>query len=277
MYKTVAPGAVGHGLTFKDAAEGAAKAGFEGYWFGPEDDWNVPAGETKELLQKTYLKAAGFGLPVQFRQDAAAFEADLANLGKYAQYAVEIGALRCATWILPRSDTLTFNENYELHRSRLKKVCEIFNEYGITLGLEFVGPLTARQGAKYTFIHNLDQMLSLCADIGTGNCGLLLDIWHWDLAGQTFTDFEKFGNDQVALVHINDAPAGIPPDEQADTARRLPGETGVLRIAEFFGGLKKIGYDGPVLAEPFVPALAEMSYDNALKTVMDSFNRVWPE
>ena len=277
MYKTVSPGAMGHGMSFRDAAEAAAKAGYEGYWFHIEGDSALPLNETKELLANTGLKAAGFNLPIEFRRDAATFEADLAKLESYVRYAAEIGAKRCITWVLPSSDTYTYAENFELHRSRLKKACEVLKTYGMVFGMEFIGPPKSRRGVKHEFIHNLDQMLKLCDAIGTGNAGLLLDVWHWDLAGQTKADFGKLTADQVALVHINDAPAGVPVEEQEDSIRKLPGETGVLRMAEFFDGLLTMGYDGPVLAEPFEVKLKEMTYEQALETVMDSINRVWPK
>jgi sugar phosphate isomerase/epimerase len=277
MYKTVSPGAIGHGKSFKDAAEACAKAGFKGYWFEMWSDAALPAGETRALLAKTGLRAAGFGLPVDFRGEKAEFEADLAKLETHARYAESIGATRCATWILPYSNTLPYAENFILHRDRLRACCEVLKAHGITLGLEFISPPKLRKGVKHEFAHNLDQMLELCAAIGTGNAGLLLDVWHWDMAGLPRADFSKFTGKQVALVHINDAPEGIPVSEQEDLARRLPGETGVLRIAEFFDGLKSIGYDGPVLAEPFTPRLKEMPFEKALETVMESINKVWPK
>ena len=276
MYKALAPGCIGHGLTFKEAAKAGAAAGFEGYWFSLEADAKTDIGETKELLAETGLRAAGFNLPVEFRTDVATFEDGLKTLGGYAKYAADIGAKRCITWIMPFSETHTFDENFELHRSRLKKCCEIFQDYGILFGLEFVGPPKMRRGKKYDFVYNLDGMLELCNAIGTKNCGLLLDVFHWDMAGQTRADFSKITNEQVALVHINDVPAGVPVLEQEDGDRRLPGETGVLKIADFFDGLKSIRYDGPVLAEPFVKKLSEISYEQALKVVIDSINKVWP-
>jgi sugar phosphate isomerase/epimerase len=277
MYKTISPGMVGHSMCFTDAAESCSKAGFEGYWFSTEGDFDIPAGKTKELLAKTGLRAAGFGLPVEFRKETAVFESDYSKLENHVKYAAEIGAKRCVTWIMPFSDTLTYKENYELHSSRLKQCCEVLKEYDVVFGIEFVGPPKLRRGAKYEFIHNLDQALELCNDIGTGNCGLLMDVFHWDLAGQTKEDFKKITADQIALVHINDAPAGIPVEEQEDLVRKLPGETGVLRIADFFEGLKSVGYDGPVLAEPFEPKLAQMPYEKAFEVVIDSINRVWPK
>ena len=275
MYKTVSPIHIGHMTAFKDAAEVAAKVGFEGFWFHPWD-MEISVSETKELLAKTGLRAAGFGLPVAYWADQTAFDADFSKLEGYVRYAVDIGAeRRCAIHVYPSSDTYTWQENYEFHRTRLKKCSEVLKEYGIILGLEFVSTPSMRRGVKYEFIHNLEQMLELCEDIGTGNCGLLLDVWHWDMGGYTKADFKKFSGDQVALVHIDDAPEGIPIEEQIDNQRKLPGETGVLKIAEFFDGLKSIGYDGPVLAEPFEPKLSEMSYEKAFEIVMDSFNKVW--
>ena len=277
MYKTIAPGAIGHGMTFKDAAETAANRGFEGYWFEIGQDAALPVEATKALLAKTGLRAAGFNLPVNFRGELSAFEEDFCKLKIYARYAAEIGATRCATWISPCSDTYSFEQNYALHRDRLRRCCEVLGDFGITLGLEFISPPKIRKDAKHVFLHSLEPMLKLCADMNVDNAGLLLDAWHWDMAKLTRADFAKFTGKQVALVHINDAPAYIPWEEQEDLMRRLPGETGVLRIAEFFDGLKSIGYDGPVMVEPFVPILAKMPFDKACETVMASINKVWPK
>lgn len=151
-------------------------------------------------------------------------------------------------------------------------------KYDISLGLEFLGPPKLRAGKKYEFIHTLDQMLELCRAIGTGNMGILMDVWHWDMAGQTFEDFAKFPDESwVVCAHIMDAPAGIPREEQEDVVRALPGSTGVLRIGEFFEGLKNMGYTGPVLAEPFVKELGEMEFEKAVAVVSEAIDKVWPK
>ena len=278
MYKTLAPGCIGHGKTFKEAAIPAAKHGFEGYWFDIVSDSRVDLSETRELLEQSKLRASGFSLPVEFRTDEETYRQDMEKLPSFAKYAAEIGANRCITWIMPGSETYDYAENFEQHRSRLKPAAEIFKDHGILFGLEFIGSPDLINSAKFKFIHDLDRMLELCDVIGTGNCGILVDIWHWDMAGQTRDDFKKFTNpDQIVLVHINDAPAGIPVGQQRDGLRKLPGETGVLRIAEFFDGLKSAGYTGPVMPEPFEKKLAEMSFEEALETTMTSINKVWPE
>jgi len=67
----------------------------------------------------------------------------------------------------------------------------------------------------------------------------------------------------VVYVHVNDAPTGIPVDEQIDHTRGMPGETGVIDIAGFLEALKSIGYSGPVVPEPFKKELADLPDDAA--------------
>ena len=276
MYKTISPSDIGHGKSLKDAAEAVSKVGFEGYWLNISEDSKIPVEETNEILKKYNLKAAGFTLPVEFRRDKETFERGLNLLEERAKYAQKIGVRRCVTWILPTHDSLDYNENFELHRTRLTQCCEILKEYNILFGMEFVGTPSIRKDAKHIFIYDLDKMFNLCDAIGTGNVGILMDIWHWDLSGHTTKDFAKFTNpDQVVLVHINDAPLGTNADEQIDSIRKLPGETGVLNIKDFFNGLKSINYKGPVLAEPFEKSLHEMSFESAIKKTIDAINKVW--
>ena len=52
---------------------------------------------------------------------------------------------------------------------------------------------------------------------------------------------------------LNDAPAGIPIDEQKDNTRDLPCATGVIDLKAFLGALVKIGYDGPRAPSPSKP------------------------
>ena len=277
MYKALAPGCIGHGKSFKESAAAAAKAGYEGYWFDIFGDFKIPAEETLELLNKHNLRAAGFSFPVEYRKDRETFDEGMKNFAGQCDYAAKIGANRSATWILPMHPTLDYKENFELHANRLREACVVMKEYGIIFGMEFVGTPKIRKNAKHVFIYNLDQMLELCDVIGTGNAGLLLDSWHWDMAGQVKDDFAKIKSPgQIALAHINDAPEGVPADEHEDSVRGLPGSTGVLRIAEFFDGLKSVGYEGPVLCEPFVKCLSEMPFEQALETVMASMKKVWP-
>lgn len=278
MYKALSPGHIGHSVRFAEVAPVVAKAGYEGYWFNLGND--APAGveKTRELLNTHNLKPAGFDLPLDFRGSEEAYEAELAKLPKALDFAKDVGLTRCATWIFPASNDLSYDENFELHRRRLTPAAKLLEQRGMTFGLEFVGPKSLRTPMKHPFIHTLQGMLSLCDAIGTGNMGILMDVYHWDTAGQSFDDFDLFTDEkQIVIAHINDAHEGIAYDELPDTDRRLPGATGVLNIASFFEGLKKVGYTGPVVVEPFEDFLKELPFDEAIRVVMESIDRVWPK
>jgi sugar phosphate isomerase/epimerase len=74
-------------------------------------------------------------------------------------------------------------------------------------------------------------------------------------------------------VDLNDAPAGIPREQQIDGQRELPAATGVIPVASFLGALRKVGYDGPVRAEPFNKALNAMDNDAACAATISALRK----
>jgi sugar phosphate isomerase/epimerase len=271
MFKNLSPGAVGLGGPPAEIMPLAKSVGFEGMdpALGglPED--------IKRLFDEHGMQMGCMGYPVEFRAEEEKYEQGMTGLEAMAKNAAAVGCTRCATWLRPASDTLTYEENFKLHADRLRPGAEVLREYGIRFGLEFVAPKTSRTGAKYEFIHTLDQVLDLCEAIGTGNMGVLLDAWHWYTAHGTLEDLKKLDNELVVQVHINDAPAGIEIDEQLDNIRALPGETGVIDTAGFLAHLRGIGYDGPVTPEPFCKALSEMPREEAAKTIGAAMDKIW--
>ncbi|HVR34536.1 MAG TPA: TIM barrel protein, partial [Methylomirabilota bacterium] len=111
--------------------------------------------------------------------------------------------------------------------------------------------------------------------IGTGNVGLVLDSWHWWTAGDTADQILELKNEDVVSVDLNDAPAGVPKEEQIDGQRELPGATGVIDVAPFLKALEEIGYDGPVRAEPFNRALNELDNDAACEATIEAMRKTF--
>jgi sugar phosphate isomerase/epimerase len=279
MYKGFASGMLGFGgRKIEDDIPLAVKYGYEGILIDITEESKKDAGKFVELLAKNNLKNGGFGLPVDFRQSADKFEDDMKKLPALCEFARKTGANRCNTWILPYSDTLDYKANFELHKTRLGRAAKVLEDCGIRFGLEFVGPPDSRKGKKYEFIHNLDSLIELIQAIGASNLGYLLDVYHWDLAGQAYKDFKKIpGNEWVVVAHINDAVAGVPVDELKDQSRELPGATGVLKIADFMKGLQDLKYDGPVCVEPFYAPFKTMAFEDALKMATSAMDKVWPK
>ncbi|MEN6305652.1 MAG: sugar phosphate isomerase/epimerase family protein, partial [Armatimonadia bacterium] len=211
----------------------------------------------KALFADNGLKMGSIGFPVRWMGSADDWNADLLNLPKYCEAASQIGATRAATWVPSWNDERDWDENCAFHRNRLGPVAEVMGAYGVRMGLEFLGPKTLRAGKKFEFIHTMEQMLELCSCLGQ-NAGLLLDAWHWYTSGGTLAQLKKLTNENVVYVHINDAPPDIALDDQVDSVRALPGETGVINLTGFLQVLRDIGYDGPVTPEPFSARLNAM-------------------
>jgi sugar phosphate isomerase/epimerase len=273
MFRCLNPGAIGVSLPWDQCLPLAKKHGFEGIDVNP--DPAVPAAKITDALARHGLKVGGTGLPVNLHGDDKAYDASIAALEPKAARAAEIGVTRFATWILPFSDTRPFKENFAWHVQRLGRAARVLAGHKCRLGLEFIGPKTCRVGHKYPFVRTMEQMLELAEAVGP-NVGLLLDAWHWYTSLGTVEDILALRPEQVVYVHINDAPAGIPVDAQKDNVRRLPGETGVVDLKGFLGALDKIGYDGPVVPEPFVKELASLPGEESIRRVGEALRRIWP-
>ncbi len=276
MFKNLSPGAIGYGKPFFEALAPARAAGFEGIDVDARQLLD-PAFRDKvvEALERADMVLGGWGLPAPFFDEQAAYEEALERLLPVTAAAASIAYTRAATWIPSWSDERPYAENAAFLMKRVRPAAEILADNGCWLGLEFLGPKTSRAGHKYEFIHTMEQMLELCDAVGTGNVGLLLDAWHWYTSGGTVEQLETLRDEQVVYVHINDAPAGIPIEEQVDNVRRLPGETGVIDLVGFLRALEKIGYTGPVAPEPFSKELQALPEEERLTTAGAALLKVW--
>ena len=140
----------------------------------------------------------------------------------------------------------------------------MLGDHGVRLGLEYVGPKTSWTTTRHPFIHTMAEMRELIAAIDLPNVGLVLDSWHWYTAHETRADLLTLKGSDVICCDLNDAPAGIPIDEQQDLVRDLPCATGVIDLKTFLSALAEIGYDGPVRAEPFKASLRQMPAQDAV-------------
>lgn len=277
MYKTFAGGPIGVKAGFEEAVELAAHFGFEGVSLdvgyaaenGPET--------VVQMLEERNLKPGGWGLPVRLLASEDDFAAQLEKLGELAGVCSRAGDLRCSTWLPPTSDQMPYEEMFSFLRDRIAAAGEILKQNDVRLGLEFIGPATSRAGKQYEFIYTMEGMLELCRAAGTGNIGLLLDCWHLYTSGGSMDDVLKLTDHDVVTVHINDAPKGIPVEQQVDNVRALPGETGVMDVRRFLQCLQEIGYAGPVIAEPFSDRVQQMETQEAIRATKDAIDSVWPE
>jgi sugar phosphate isomerase/epimerase len=260
-------GSIGVKATQPEALDYAIKFGFDAVT--PDAGWLAAQseGDRQKFLEK--MKSAGVrwgaaGLPVEFRRTDEDFRKSMQDLPGRCRTWKEAGVTRVSTWLNPTSDSLTYLENFRIHVARLREIGKVLNDAGIRLGLEFVGPKTSWASRRFPFVHTMKEMRELIAEVGLPNLGLLMDSWHWFNSGETAADIARLANKDVVSVDLNDAPAGIPLDQQKDGSRELPCATGVIPTADFLKALQSIGCDAPARCEPFNAPLRAMPPEQAL-------------
>jgi sugar phosphate isomerase/epimerase len=278
MYSSLMAGAIGiKGLTLQETIDLAAATGFDGVWFDIReakalaDEHGVDY--VKDLFASKGVRPGGWGAPVRWQDDANR-DADLKALKPLAELGVALGNPYTTTGIMPANNDRAFDEQYAWVLERLTPFAQTLNESGIRLGIEFITPKTIRDRFTYEFIYTMPEMLRLGRDTGVGNVGVLFDVWHHYCAHGTLEDLNHITKDDVQVVHVNDAPAGIPIDEQIDNQRLLPMESGVIEAPAMIAKLAALGFDGPVIAEPFNDRLNAIAANDPVAAATETIQSI---
>lgn len=270
------PGAIGVTVSQMDAIRLAANFGFESV--EPYPTYLVRQGaygmrQVLDALERRGLVWGAAGLPIDFRREEAVFQEGMSAFPDVCAALKRAGVTRVGTWIMPNHAELTYEANFELHRKRLAEIATVLERHGLRLGLEYVGPRTLWSANRHEFVHTMAQAKELIAAIGRPNVGFVLDSFHWYTAGETVADLLSLKNEDVVACDLNDARRGLGRDEQIDNRRELPAATGVIDLRSFVRALARIGYDGPVRAEPFNQALREMERHAAVAATSQALHR----
>jgi sugar phosphate isomerase/epimerase len=269
-------GAIGLASDPRKEIEWVGQHGFEAIAPAAEFLGKLSDAALQDYLGQMQARKLGWGaagLPVEFRGDESTFERGLQSLPAFARSLARARATRVATWLSPSSRSLTYVANFRQHARRLREVARVLGDHGVRLGLEYVGPKTAWTASRFPFIHTMAEMKDLIAEINRDNVGFLLDSWHWYTAHETEADLLSLKATDVVLCHLNDAPKDTPVDQQVDNRRELPCATGVIDVKAFLGAMIQLGYDGPVVCEPFRPELRSLPVDQALATVASAVKK----
>ena len=282
MYSSLMTGAIGiKDFSLEESIALAADTGFAGVWFDIRsakaiaDEQGVE--HLKELFSARGVRPGGWGATVRWQDDAQR-DADLEALKPLAELGVELGNPYTTTGIMPGHNERPYEEQYAYILERLRPFAETLKASGVRLGIEFIAPKTIRNRFTHEFIYRMHDMLQLGRDVGTGNVGVLFDVWHHYTAHGTVADLDMITRDDVQVVHVNDAPAGIEIDEQIDSARLLPMESGVIEAPAMIAKLDQLGFNGPVIAEPFndrLNTLAESDPVAAAQETSDSIRKLF--
>jgi len=252
---------------FRESVRIARQAGYDAIEVPMEVVVEMGAARAGEVLDEAGLLPAVWQVHDAWRLKEDVYLEYLGRLPALAHAAVTLGGPIGFLWMPLYSDERDYEENFAWHAERIRPVAEALKEQGIKLAIEWQGTPSLMRGHKYEFIHDLAGTLDLIGAIGVDNVGILLDTWHWWLGGDTVADLDRLFPGDVLYVHIADAPAGIPKEEQADLVRAVPGQTGIIDLVGCLKRLKELGFTGPV--EPSTPgcaALSGMSLEDAART-----------
>jgi len=272
----LSPGLIGVRANLSESIDLAVQFGFEAIEPVAGELGSMSGDAVKQLGDRMAARNLVWGatsIDSPFGRSDGDFKGLLDKLPEMAAVLQRAGARRVGTWITPGDRQLTYLENFRRHVRRVQEIARILGDRGLSFGLEYVGPRTSWSRSRFPFIHTLREMRELIAETRCSNVGLLLDSWHWYTAGETPADLKALGNADIVAVHLNDAPSGIPTDQQVDNRRTLPAATGVIDIGAFLGALLAVGYDGPVAAEPFDASLRDLPRDQAVGRTSEAIKK----
>lgn len=272
--------ALGIHTTERQAIDWAHQFGFnvveaDGAWLA-----GIDRAECSELID--HMKSLNVGwsnavVPVEYRRDDAAFSEGMKALPHFAESLRRAGVPAVITWIMPSSPDRPYLANFHLHAERMRAIATVLADNDLRLGIEYIAPRTLLLMGKYPFIHTMAEMKELIAAIGRPNVGLIVDSWHWYHAGDTTADLLSLHPGDIVALDLNDAPRDVPKETMQDGSRELPAATGIIDVRGFLGALEKIGYHGPIRAEPFNKAVESMAPTDAIAAAMASLKKAFAE
>ncbi len=144
----------------------------------------------------------------------------------------------------------------------------IVGESGARLALEFT---------SYGGLTSLSEAIDLCDAVGWERCGVLVDSLHFFRTGESWPDLRTLDGDQIALVHLDDAPPPTGDDRMFESRfRRVPPGAGSLPLEEFRDAIVTTGYRGVVSAEVLSTDLRALPPEEGARELMDAVRRSWP-
>lgn len=259
MIKSFEPSMIGVSHDIKELVPYCAENGFEAIGVPAHifEDEKIAA-EYDAVVKGHGLKWGLLPMPTDFYfwdLSDEEFEAGLKELEKRAKVAEKLG-IRHGYNHVWSSGTRAFDENFQWHVDRVKKVAHILAEHGVHYGLEFLGPHELRSFAPHEFVHSLSGVLAI-ADAAGGEAGIAFDSHHWFCSNNGDMGdvlWLKTHIDRLVAFHMNDAVAGVPFNEQKDMIRRLPMETGMVNTREIYHQFDVPGNTALCMIEPFQPA-----------------------
>lgn len=153
------------------------------------------------------------------------------------------GGINYSSWPSTLNEGIIDKRPYiERSINSIKQVIKSAEDYGVTYCIEVVNRFeqfllnTAAEGVAYV------------SEVGSPNLKLLLDVFHMNIEEDSIGEAIITAGDKLGHLHIGEC------------NRKTPGK-GHMPWDEIADALKKIGYDGRIVMEPFVKMGGEVGRD----------------
>ncbi len=200
-----------------------------------------------QFLKSAKIDMGTFCLPAALGGTDDEYQSSIANLETIIDLANSLNAKRCYVEIEPTSSTLTFQENFEQHQTRLREIGEAFEPHGIQLGVSLQASSVKDAEGEHKFVQTAEEALTL-AKTGQSNVGLALDCWEWVVGGGTIEQLQELNpTETFTEVRLGDVAADADLADICKNARtKLPGDAIGSVSVLLTKHLIDSKYDGPI-------------------------------
>ncbi|CUU61219.1 Sugar phosphate isomerase/epimerase [Parafrankia irregularis] len=273
------------GVDLPDFLALAAAGGFTAVELSIQQVQALGAARVRDLLAEHGLTVAaasgilpaGPVLPAPLLVDSAAYDEHLRTLPTRL---TTFAALGCpvATTVLNPYSSLRQSESLALARTRIAQLADTAADYGVRLAVEAVSitdGLPPELDGPHPVAVTLPAVAELLHDSGTANAAVLVDSFHWAVAGADPGHITALGTGGVGHVQIADVPHTGTARGWTDGLRLFPGD-GALRWSVFADALHRVGYHGPASVELFNPVLRALPEDEIAARSHRAATGCWP-
>ena len=144
-----------------------------------------------------------------------------------------IGGSTYCSWPkqLPKGDSKKAYQEQSL--KSMKELVKVAEDNGVILNLEVLNRF------EQFLFNTCEEILPFVKEIGSPNCGILLDTFHMNIEEDSLPDAIRLAGSHLNALHIGET-------------NRKPVGMGRLPWNEIRTALDDIGFDGPLVEEPFV-------------------------
>lgn len=219
------------------------------------------------------------GTDEQFNEDVAALDSafEIIDAIRNVEGACENRVERMTVLLQPYSDDLTFQENFEKHRTRIGQVADKLAGHGLKLGLGIQAAASKRAEKNHEFIWNAEGLISLVNAVTNDNVGIHVNTWDWLVGSGGLDQLSEMPIEKIVSVMLVDMPEGADFASLANTERLLPGTGDGSFNTKVCKWLFENGYTGPLTPGPSSSQFSGSSRDAVIHKASNAIDAILVE